>query len=76
MTVTNLRRKLPLRKRRTVLSAWANSGDPAAVKRAEALLEHMQELHEAGNVDVKPNTICFTTVLSVWSKSRDPATAK
>ena len=47
-----------------------------AAKRAEAILERMQELYEAGNVDVKPNTICFSTVISAWARSRDPGAAK
>ena len=48
----------------------------AAAKRAEAILERMQELYEAGNVDIKPDTISFSTVISAWAKSGDPAAAK
>ena len=59
-----------------VIKAWANSGDPAAAKRAEAILERMHELYQAGNVDVKPNAICFNTVISAWANSGDPAAAK
>lgn len=28
-------------------------------------------MHEAGDHDVKPNTIVFTTVISVWARSGD-----
>jgi hypothetical protein len=31
----------------------------------------MQKTYEAGDHDVKPNTIVFTTVISVWARSGD-----
>jgi hypothetical protein len=44
----------------SVINAWTKSGDPSAVLKAEALLKQMQTLQQAGNFNVRPNTIIFT----------------
>jgi hypothetical protein len=31
----------------------------------------MQKMHEAGDDDLQPDTIVFTTVISVWARSGD-----
>ena len=38
-----------------VINAWARSNNRVAADGAEAILNRMQELFEAGNHDVKPN---------------------
>ena len=38
----------------SVITAWANSRDPNAGMRAEALLKRMEEQYKMGNEDVKP----------------------
>ena len=43
---------------------------------AEAILEHMQKRYQAGNTNVRPNTVCFNTVMSAWAISGDPATVR
>lgn len=43
----------------TVLNAWAKSKDRDAPRRAEALLNHMQEEYESGNKNVRPNQIRY-----------------
>lgn len=41
-------------------------------KRAEAILVWMLKSHKNGNIEVKPNTITFTSVCDAWSKSGHP----
>jgi hypothetical protein len=36
----------------------------------------MQKLYEAGNPDVKPNTVSFNTVIKAWADSQDPSAGK
>jgi chorismate mutase len=44
-----------------------------AAERAEVILNRMQELFESGNLDVKPDTICFSSVINAWARSRHRA---
>jgi hypothetical protein len=60
----------------SVITAWANSRDPSAGRRAKAILNQMLELHEAGNADAKPDTTTFNSVINAWSNSRDPSAGK
>jgi hypothetical protein len=55
----------------TVLNAWANSRDPGAALRAEAILDRMQEINESGFTRVKPNKISFSSVINAWAKHFD-----
>ena len=41
------------------------------IQRAEEILRWMYEVHASGNLDVKPNTVVFTSVAQAWSNSRD-----
>jgi len=41
-----------------VLDAWARSGDRVAPRRAEQILDHMDELYRSGNKGVKPDHQC------------------
>jgi hypothetical protein len=36
----------------------------------------MLELFDAGNLDVKPNTVTFNSVIFAWAKSGDPSAGK
>ena len=47
----------------------ANSNNPFAGQRAELLLQKMLKLYEAGHVDVKPDTISFSSAIAAWTKS-------
>lgn len=53
----------------TVLNAFAKSRDKDAPYRAEALLNRMQAEYEAGNENVMPNAISFSSLLNSWAKS-------
>jgi hypothetical protein len=46
-----------------------NSNNPFAGQRAELLLQKMLKLYEAGHVDVKPDTISFSSAIAAWTKS-------
>ena len=39
---------------------------------AEAILQRMWQLYDAGNVDVKPDTVTYNSVLGVWAASHEP----
>lgn len=45
----------------TLLHAWASTWDPRGPRRAEEILQHMERLHQAGNVDVVPDVYSYTT---------------
>ena len=50
---------------------WARSGDKRAPIRAEQILDHMDDLYQVGNKDVKPDTckffmFLFLTLLYVY----------
>jgi hypothetical protein len=52
----------------TAITAWANSQDPNAGMRAEAILQRVEEQCKMGNEEVKPNTITFNTAITAWGK--------
>uniref|UniRef100_A0A7S1DC75 PROP1-like PPR domain-containing protein n=1 Tax=Cyclophora tenuis TaxID=216820 RepID=A0A7S1DC75_CYCTE len=54
-----------------VLYAWAKSSDRASAGRAEMILQLMEDMAAAGNVDVKPETRTYNFVLLAWANS-DP----
>ena len=47
----------------STITAWAKSGDPAAGHRGEARLRQMQKCSDAGNTDVRPDTVSFNFLL-------------
>jgi len=49
-----------------VIDAWAGASDPS---RAMAVLKRMEEQYVSGNIDAKPNTLCYTSVLDGLAKS-------
>jgi hypothetical protein len=54
----------------------ANSRDPSAGKRAEAILDRMLEFHEAGDPNVSTDTITFNSVNHAWANNRDPSAGR
>jgi hypothetical protein len=60
----------------SVTNAWANSRDPSAGKRAEAIIDRMLEFHEASDPNVNPDTITFNSVTIAWANSRDPSAGR
>lgn len=57
-----------------ILCYW-RSGDPAAARNADRILEEMQASCADGNVDVRPDTITYTTVIQTWASSKEPEKA-
>lgn len=54
-----------------VLYAWSKSRDPDAAERAEAILDHMLELEQSGDIpNLKIQTNFFNIVMVCWSKQR------
>jgi pentatricopeptide repeat protein len=53
----------------SVLNAWASCGDDNAGRRADALLQEMEEKFDDGCAELKPNARSYCLVLSAWSKS-------
>lgn len=51
----------------TVLHAWAISRKKGGGRRAQQLLEHMEKMYNAGNLDVKPDVFSYTAVMSAWA---------
>jgi hypothetical protein len=52
-----------------VLLAWASCGDENAGQRAETHLEDMQRQHQAGRIQMRPNSKTYGLVLNAWTKS-------
>lgn len=59
----------------SVLTALAKDREPGSTEQAEALLENMEKLSEAGNTHVRPNKISFTAVIDAWARSENPGQA-
>ena len=55
------------------VDAWARSGEGgAAAQRAEALLQHMHELYQAGgHNELRPTNDIFNAVINSWARSRE-----
>ena len=56
-----------------LVDAWAKSGEGgSAATRAEALLQHMYTLYQAGqNERLRPTTGIFNAVINAWARSRE-----
>lgn len=55
----------------TVIFAWSQMADPdthSAARRAQQLLEHMEQLSAAGNSNVAPDVYSYTTVIQAWAR--------
>jgi hypothetical protein len=50
----------------TVLDAWSKSSMP---QWAEAILEHMGQLHSSRALNTKPTIFSFNLVINCWAKS-------
>ena len=54
-----------------VLYSWSKSRDPDAAERAEAILEHMLDMEESGEIpNFKVQSNFFNIVMVCWSKQR------
>ena len=49
---------------------------PSAAERAQQLLERMEELHRAGDDNVKPTTVVYNSVIAAWAKSGEAGAAE
>jgi hypothetical protein len=47
----------------SVMNAYSKSRDPNSARNAERIFDQMESLYKAGNLDVKPDFISFTTVI-------------
>ena len=54
----------------SVINAHSKSRSMDKAVRAEALVNRMEELYQAGNLDVKPDVWTYQSLLSTWSTSR------
>jgi hypothetical protein len=59
-----------------ILQAWCTSGQINAATRAEQLLKHMIKLYHAGNQDVRPGCISYSTEISTLASSNDGLAAE
>ncbi|GFH48301.1 hypothetical protein CTEN210_04777 [Chaetoceros tenuissimus] len=56
----------------SVIDAWSRSSSPLAARRAESILEYMEEeFSKSGDQNVQPNTITYSTVINAHARSRD-----
>jgi pentatricopeptide repeat protein len=55
-----------------VIDCFAKSNRSDAAEQCEALLRRMQEKARAGDLDMRPNSIVFSTVVNAWSRSKKP----
>jgi pentatricopeptide repeat protein len=59
----------------TVIHAWSQMADTTAVaaaRRAQQLLDHMEQLAAAGNSNVHPDVYGYTTVIQAWARCGQP----
>ena len=57
----------------SVINSWAKCGDTKhTAQGAVGVLEFMQKLHDAGDEELKPDTITFTTVLDALRSDPRP----
>lgn len=56
----------------SVIDAWSRSNHPTAAKRAQQILNEMEQRYaQTGDVTVRPNTIAYSTVINAHARSRD-----
>lgn len=60
--------------KRTILKKQVSA--KMAAQRAESLLTIMEELSEAGNLNVRPDAYSYTTTIQCWAKCNDPSVTK
>lgn len=62
----------------TVINSWAKNSrrDLRAAPRAEAILNHMCQLYNEGDTDMKPDIVCFTAVMDAYAKSPSSSRSK
>ena len=60
--------------KRTILKKQVSA--KVAAQRAEDLLTIMEELSEAGNLNVRPDAYSYTTTIQCWAKCNDPSVTK
>jgi hypothetical protein len=59
------------------LYAWSKSRDPLAAERAEAILDHMLEMEESGEMpNLRVQSNFFNIVMVCWSKQRTAESAQ
>ena len=59
----------------TVMNCIAKSNERGSAERAEAILNQMEELYEAGNDGARPDSVSYSTVLNAWARSSEPDAA-
>ena len=57
----------------SVLRAYSLSGLPDSGEQAQRIVDMLENWHEAGNTNVRPNVVCYTTVMSAWARGKAPA---
>lgn len=54
-----------------LIDAYARSGKRGAAERAEAILDEMMLLYQAGDTSLAPTTVSWNATINAWSKSAD-----
>ena len=55
---------------RTIIEAWAKSGEKGSAQRAEEILDNMQSAYEDGDLSLKPDIRLFNAVLDAYAQSK------
>ena len=53
-----------------VIAVYAKNGGETAPRRAEALLDRMQQSYDAGNASVKPDPLTYSKISLAWLNSK------
>jgi len=60
----------------SLLNAYSNTKDPDSGRKAEKILDWMEELAQTEGLDVAPNAYSYTAVINAYAKSRSPERAE
>mmetsp|Transcript_17422 Transcript_17422/g.42318 ORF Transcript_17422/g.42318 Transcript_17422/m.42318 type:complete len:203 (-) Transcript_17422:152-760(-) len=53
------------------INAYANSNEPDAAMKADAVYQRMKERYDSGDEDLRPTVITLTSLRKAWSSSND-----
>lgn len=60
----------------SMLNALSNSAASDAPQRAEEMLQTMQDMNDAGDLDICPDNVSFAAVINTWSRSNQVGAAE
>mmetsp|Transcript_7081 Transcript_7081/g.10586 ORF Transcript_7081/g.10586 Transcript_7081/m.10586 type:complete len:86 (+) Transcript_7081:100-357(+) len=53
------------------MDAWANSNEQGSAKKAERILDRMEQLYLSGNTALKPNNVAFRTAIKAYKNNAE-----